>query len=132
MFEVSENSIIGYYAQQRVRSRAVKITIGVLQFLAATIFLIAGATKHAGTIDLANFEKLGMNQSFLYFIGGLQMIGAILIIAPRTAALAAGILAATMIATIVAHLFIFGLPPISTVVLLVVTAAVAWYRGIYE
>jgi len=132
MFEVSENSVIGYYAQQRQRSRALNITFGVLQFLAAAVFLIAGATKHAGTINLANFEKLGMNQSFVSFIGGLEMIGGILIMAPRTAALAATALTATMMCAIVAHLFIFGLPPISAIVLLVATGAVAWYRGVYE
>ena len=60
------------------------------------------------------------------------MIGAILIMVPRTAALAAAVLAATMIAAVVMHLFIVGPPPISVIALLVATVAIAWYRGIYE
>ena len=44
MFEVSDNSVIGLYAQQRRRSKALNITFWVLQSLAAVAFLIAGAT----------------------------------------------------------------------------------------
>ena len=132
MFEVSDNSVIGYYAQQRRPSKPISILFGVLQFLVAAAFLIAGATNHSGPINLANFEKIGMSISFLYFIGGLQMIGGMLIMAPKTAALAAVVLTATVLCTIVAHLFVFGMPPISAIVLLVATAAIAWYRGIYE
>ena len=131
MFDVSDNSVIGFYAQQRRRSKALNITFELLQFLAAAAFLIAGATNHAGPINLANFEKIGLGQWFRYFIGGLEMIGAILIMVPRTAALAAAVLAAIMIAAIATHMFI-GPPPISAIVLLVATAAVAWYRGVYE
>jgi len=129
---VSDNSVIGYYAQQRRRSKALNITFWVLQSLAAAAFLIAGATKHAGAISLATFEKIGLGQWFRYFIGGLEVISAILIMVPRTAALAAAVLATTMITAIATHLFIVGPPPISAIVLLAATAAVAWYRGVYE
>jgi hypothetical protein len=132
MFDVSDNSVIGFYAQQRRRSKAFNIAFWVLQSLAAAAFLIAGATKHAGAIDLATFEKIGLGQWFRYFIGGLEVISAILIMVPRTAALAAAVLTITMIAAIGTHLFIVGPPPISAIVLLVATAAVAWYRGVYE
>ena len=132
MFEVSDNSVIGFYAQQRRESKSLNISLGVLQFLAAATFLIAGATKYAGPINLANFEKIGLGLWFRYFIGGLEMISAILIMAPRTAALAASVLAAIMIGAIATHLFIVGPPPISAIVLLVATAAVAWYRGVYD
>ena len=132
MFDVSDNSVIGFYAQQRRRSKALNITFWVLQSLAAAAFLIAGATKHAGPINLANFEKIGLGQWFRYFIGGLEVINAILIMAPRTAALAATGLTITIIAVIGTHLFIVGPPPISAIVLLVATTAIAWYRGVYE
>lgn len=59
------------------------------------------------------------------------MIGAILIMLPRTAALAA-VLGMTMVGAIGAHLFIVGRPPISAIGLLVATTAIAWYRGVYE
>ena len=60
------------------------------------------------------------------------MIGAILIVVPRMAALGAAVLTITMIAAIGTHLLINGRPPISAIVLLVLTAAIAWYRGVYE
>src|SRR5258705_1805704 len=100
MFDVSDNSVIGFYAQQRRRSKAFNITFWVLQSLAAAAFLIAGATKHAGAINLATFEKIGLGQWFRYFIGGLEMIGAILIIVPRTAAIAASVPSSSMIVAI--------------------------------
>ena len=132
MFDVSDNSVIGFYAQQRRRSKALNITFWVLQSLAAAAFLIAGATKHAGAINLPTFETIGLCQWFQYFIGGLEVISAILIMVPRTAALAAAVLATTMIAAIATHLFIVGPPPIFAIVLLVTTTAIAWYRGVYE
>ncbi len=132
MFDVSDNSVIGFYAQQRRRSKALNITFWALQSMAAVAFLIAAATKHAGAIDLATFEKIGLGQWFRYFVGGLEMIGAILIVVPRMAALGAAVLTITMIAAIGTHLFIVGRPPISAIVLLVLTAAIAWYRGVYE
>src|SRR5258705_10431888 len=119
MFDVSDNSVIGFYAQQRRWSKALNITFWVLQSLAAAAFLIAGATKHAGAINLATFEKIGLGQWFRYFIGGLEIVGAILIMAPRTAALAAAVLTATMIPSVVTHFFIVGPPPISAIVRLV-------------
>ena len=132
MFDVSDNSVIGFYAQQRRRSKALNIIFELLQFLAAAAFLIAGATKHVGAINLATFEKIGLGQWSQYFIRGLEMISAILILVPRTAALAAAVLATTMIAAIATHLFIVGRPPIFAIVLLVTTTAIAWYRGVYE
>lgn len=30
------------------------------------------------------------------------------------------------------HLFIVGRPPISAIILLVATTAIAWYRGVYK
>jgi putative oxidoreductase len=132
MFQVSDNSVIGFYAQQRRRSKALNITFWVLQSVAAVAFLIAGATKHASAIDLVTFEKIGLGQWFRYFVGGLEMIGAILIVVPRTAALGAAVLTITMIGAIGTHLFIVGRPSISAIVLLVLTAAIAWYRGVYE
>ena len=132
MFQVSDNSVIGFYAQQRQRSKALNITFWALQSLAAAALLIAAVTKHVGTIDFATFEKIGLGQWFRYFIGGLEMIGAILIVAPRMAALGAAVLTITMIAAIGTQLFIVGRPPISAIVLLVVTTAIAWYRGVYE
>ena len=132
MFDVSDNSVIGFYAQPRRWSKALNMTFWVLQSLAAAAFLIAGATKHAGAINLATFEKIGLGQWFRYFIEGLEIIGAILIMLPRTAALAAAVLAMTTIGAIGTHLFIVGRPPISAIVLLVATTAIAWYRGVYE
>ena len=80
MFDVSDNSVIGFYAQQRRLSKALNITFWMLQSLVAAAVLIAGATKHAGAISLATFEGIGLGQWLRYFIGGLEMVSAILIV----------------------------------------------------
>jgi hypothetical protein len=132
MFEISDNSVIGIYANQAKPSKALNITFWVLQFLVAAAFLMAGATKLAGAqMQVATFEKIGLGQWFRYFTGGFEVTCAILVMAPRAAALAAGLLAAT-IGAIATHLFIIGGSPIPAIALLVMTAAVAWYRGLYQ
>lgn len=83
---------------------------------------MAGAEMH-----LALFEKIGLGQWFRYFTGGLEVIGASLLLVPKTAAIGAALLA-TMVGTLATHLFIIGGSPVPAIVLLLMTLAVAWYR----
>jgi len=67
MFEVSDNSVIGFYARDAQPSKALNVTFWILQFLTAAAFLIAGATKLAGAeVHVATFEKIGVGQWFRY------------------------------------------------------------------
>ena len=64
----------------------------------------------------------------VYFTGGLEVICAILLLVPRTVGIGAALLAATMAGAVATHLFIIGGSVAPALVLLLITAAVAWYR----
>ena len=59
---------------------------------------------------------------------GLEVLCAILLLVPKTAAIGATLLAVTMVGAIATHLFIIGGRPVPALVLLLMTEAVAWYR----
>jgi putative oxidoreductase len=133
MFEVADNSVIGRYAAVSRPSTTVDRAFWVLQLLLAAVFLIAGTTKLAGAqMPVETFEKLGVGQWFRYFTGSIEVIAAIMIIVPRTAVVGATLLAATMVGAIDTHVFLIGGSPVPALVLLVLTALVVWYRGLYR
>jgi hypothetical protein len=133
MFEVADNSVIGRYAAVSRPSTTVDRAFWVLQLLLAAVFVIAGTTKLAAAqMHVETFEKLGMGQWFRYFTGSIEVIAAIMIIVPRTAVVGATLLAATMVGAIDTHVFLIGGSPVPALVLLVLTALVVWYRGLYR
>lgn len=132
MFQVSDNSVIGQHAKTSRPSKALSTTFWILQGLLAATFLVAGTTKLAGPhIQIAFFEKIGFGQWFRYFTGGLELIGAILVLVPRTAGFAATLLGMTMVGAVETHLLITGGSPVPSIALLVMAIAVAWHRELY-
>ena len=116
-------------SEQWPPSKALNITLWMVQVLAAAMFCIAGGTKLAGAgMHIALFEQIGLGQWFRYVTGGLEVLGAILLLVPKTAAIGATLLAVTMVGAIATHLCIIGGRPVPALVLLLVTGAVAWYR----
>jgi putative oxidoreductase len=125
---MSDNSAAALSAESQP-SKALNITLRILQAQAAAVFLIAGGTRLAGAeMYIAMFEKIGLGQGFRYFTGGLEVISALLLLVPKTAAIAAALLAATMVGAIVTHLFIIGGSTVVPIVLLLITLAVACHR----
>lgn len=132
MFQVSDISVIGQHAGKSRSSRALNITFWILQGLLAATFLVAGTTKLANPqMQVAFFEKIGLGQWFRYFTGGLEVIGAILVLVPRTAGFAATLLAMTMVGAVDIHLLITGGSPVPSIVLLVIAIAVTWYYELH-
>ena len=132
MFQISENSVVAQYAGESRSSRALNVTFWILQGLLAGAFLMAGTTKLAGAqTQVAIFEKIGLGHWFRYFTGALEVIGAILVLVPRTAGLAATLLGMILIGAIDIHLLITGGSSVTSVVLLVIAVAVIWYRELY-
>jgi uncharacterized membrane protein YphA (DoxX/SURF4 family) len=132
MFQVSDNSVIGPHAGESRSSKALNITFWILQGLLAATFLVAGTTKLASPqMQVALFEKIGFGQWFRYFTGGLEVIGAILVLVPRTAGFAATLLGMTMVGAVEIHLLITGGSPIASIVLLVIAIAVTWYHELH-
>jgi hypothetical protein len=61
----------------------------------------------------------------------LELSGAILVLFPRTAGLAATLLGMTMVGAVEIHLLITGGSTVPSIVLLIVAVAIAWYRELY-
>lgn len=109
--------------------KALTITLWILQIAAALAFLGAGAGKLSGAQPMVEvFAKIGMGQWFRYLTGFLEVLGAIGLLVPRTAFYAAAMLAAVMVGAVGFHLAVLGGSPVPSIVLLLLTAAIAYLR----
>jgi putative oxidoreductase len=105
------------------------ITLWILSGLVALAFLGAGGAKLTGASAMVElFDKVGRGQWFRYFTGLLEVAGGIGLLIPRYAFYAAGLLAVVMVGAIIAHLTVLGTSPAVPVVLLVLSATIAWLR----
>ena len=90
---------------------------------------MAGGSKLAGAAPMvAMFAQIGIGQWFRYLTGTIEVISAVLLLIPSLAFFGAAALASTMVGAIFTHLFIIGGNPAVPIVLLAITAAVAWAR----
>src|SRR6266404_6237206 len=109
--------------------KIVNVVLWVLQIGAAGMFLMVGFLKLSGNAQLVGlFQAIGLGQWFRYLTGSLEVAGAILLLIPRTSGLGAIMLAGVMACAVMTHLFIVGGSPLGAIILLVVTAIVAWGR----
>src|SRR5262245_65310223 len=114
------------------RGRAVNVALWVVQILLAAAFAFAGVNKLLGLQQemVDNFEKMGFGLWFRYFVGVIELAGAVGLVIPRTSGVAALWLAGVMVGAVLTHLFI--LPPVALAlvpgVLCVVFCLVAWGR----
>jgi len=117
-------------AQQRTKpSKALNATIWGIQILTGLAFLAAGGSKLSGAQEMVEmFDKLGFGQWFRYVTGSMEVLGALLLLLPRTSAIGGGLLAVVMVGAIGAHLFIIGGSPIAAINLLAMAVTVGWYR----
>lgn len=116
-------------ANYPARSRIANIAAWTLQILLALAFLAAGAAKLASVpMLIQEFEQIGLGQEFRYITAAVEIIGAIALLAPRTTALGALWLAATMTGATIAHLTRLHTSPMPALVLLTLCLVVAWLR----
>jgi putative oxidoreductase len=105
------------------------ITLWILQVTVALAFLAAGGSKLAGAEQMVGvFAKIGLGQWFRYLTGLLELAGAIGLFIPRYAFYAAGLLMLVMAGAIFAHLTVLGGSPLPPIVLLLLSAAIAYLR----
>jgi putative oxidoreductase len=110
-------------------TKGLNIILWILQILAAATFFLAGGSKLGGVAPMVEmFDKIGLGQWFRYLTGGMEVIGAILLLIPATVTLGGALLVVTMAGAIATHLFILGGSPVPAVVLFVMVATVTWYR----
>ena len=109
--------------------KALNVTLWTLQVLVALAFVAAAAGKLLGSPDMiALFDAVGVGQWFRYVTGLLELLGALLLIVPRRAVLGSVLLAAVMAGAVVAHLTVLHTVPTAPLVLLTLTAMIAWGR----
>lgn len=109
--------------------RRANIGLWVLQVVTAVAILGAGLSTITGaTQAMAAFDALGAGDWFRYLTGVLQVAGALGLLIPRLAGLAALALAGLWLVAIATHLFVIGGNPAAAVVFFVLTAGIAWGR----
>ena len=112
--------------------RLLNLTLWALQVFLALTFLCSGAGKFNphSIFWIELFAKIGMGQWFRYFTGGLELICAVLLLIPGSSAIAAALLACTMVGAILAHVFMLrdGYAAIFPGLPLMLLVAIAWKR----
>ena len=118
-------SLAAASAPPRWKSAALWIVRGLLAFA----FVAAGGAKLYGVPMLVDqFQHIGVGQWFRYVTGGLEILGAILLLLPQRAALGALLLICIMIGAVITHLFVVGGSPVPAIVLLALNAIVAYAK----
>lgn len=110
-------------------SKAGNVVAWVLQIAAAAMFLMAGGSKLAGAEPMVDmFDAIGVGQWFRYVTGGIEVVSALLLLMPSTAAIGAALLVFVMVGAIITHLTILHSSPAMPIVLLVICAIVFLLR----
>ena len=106
-------------------SKAGNAVAWILQIAAAAVFLMAGGSKLAGAQPMVEmFDAIGVGQWFRYVTGTIEVVSALLLLMPSTAAIGAALLVCVMVGAIITHLTILHTSPAMPIVLLVTCAIV--------
>ena len=104
-------------------------TVWGARILLAIAFGAAGAAKLAGLPQMvATFEAIGIGQWFRYVTGGIELLGAIMMLVPATGLYAGLLLGGTMVGATVSHLVVVPGSPIPAIVLGLLCATVVWFN----
>ena len=118
-------SVVAASAPRRWKSAGLWVVRGLL----ALVFATAGGAKLYGVPMLVEeFQHMGLGQWFRYFTGSLEVLGAVLILVPSLAAFGAVLLICIMIGATIMHLFVIGGSPAPALVLLALSAIVAYAK----
>jgi putative oxidoreductase len=113
-----------------IRKRVPTIALWALQAPLAIMFAMAGLAKVFGDPAMVEmFATIGIGQWFRYMVGALEIAGAVGVLVPRLSGLAALGLVCLMAGATLTNLFVLGANPLLPLVLLAVSALVAWIRG---
>src|ERR671919_44126 len=111
------------------RRRAVNIALWALQALLALMFAMSGFAKVGGDAAMVEmFATIGIGQWFRYLVGALEIAGAVGVLVSRLSGLAALGLLCLMAGAILTNVLVLGTSPLLPIVLMLVSALVAWGR----
>ena len=102
-----------------------------LRILFGLAFVAAAAMKLTSQPQMvAEFDTVGLGQWFRYATGVIELVGALLLVRPRTVTLGAGLLTCVSIGALLAQVLRLHGDPIHAVVFAVLLAWIAYsYRG---
>ena len=110
-------------------SRWKLVSLWIVRGLLALVFAGAGGVKLYGVpVMVEEFQHMGLGQWFRYLTGALEMLGAFLILVPSLAAFGAMLLICIMTGAIIIHVFVIGGSPAPALVLLALSAIVAYAK----
>lgn len=110
-------------------ARALTIGLWTLQAALAALFAGGSLAKLGGSPEMVDmFADIGAGQWFRYLVGGLELAGAIGLLIPRLAGLAALGLAALMVGATVTNVFVLDANPALPLGLMLVAGVVARAR----
>ncbi len=116
-------------ARPAAPGKALNIVLWVLQIGLAAMFFMAGGSKLGGAEKMVGlFDTIGIGQWFRYLTGGLEVLGAVLLLIPRRSGFGAALLVPVMVGAVLTHLAILHNSPAMPLGLLVLAAFVAWGR----
>lgn len=111
------------------QSKAKNIVLWIVQLGTAGMFLMASYAKLSGAPMMVQmFNAIGIGQWFRYLTGGIEVVGAVLLLIPALSGVGGLLLLPTMIGAVLTHLFILGGSPTAAVILLLSSAIIAWGR----
>ena len=111
------------------RPRWTTAALWAVRGLLALAFLAAGGVKLYGVpMMVQEFEHIGLGQWFRYLTGGLEVLGALLILAPSLAAFGAVLLICIMLGATFTHLFVIGGSAVPALILLALSSVVAYAK----
>lgn len=111
-------------------TRVANAGLWTLQILLAAVYLFSAYGKlTADPQNVAGFEAMGLGAPGMYFVGAVELIGAIGLLIPRVAGLAAACFVVHMTLAVIITLAIGGgVLAVIPAVVLVLVAIVAWGR----
>lgn len=113
--------------EQSLSGRFTRGLSWVLRLIAAAAFLAAGIAKLMGVPMMVGvFDQIGAGQWFRLVTGVIEVVGALTLLLPITVAISGALLAAMMLVAAGIHLFVIGGSPVPAIVLMLITATVAW------
>lgn len=101
----------------------------VIRVILALAFVSAGSMKLVGVAQFVTlFDQIGLGQWFRLLTGGLEVIGGLLVLVPRTSMIGAALLACVMLGATITHLAVIGGSALPALVLLALAATTLWLR----
>ncbi len=108
-------------------SRSKVVGFWILKIIFGLAFIGAGCAKIYGPPAMvAEFDAVGLGQWFRYFTGTLEIVGAVLLLMPKTTGFGALLLAGICGGAFFAQLFALHGDIVHTIVMAIILLAIAW------